>query len=244
LYAGLEAAAGLDSPTDSSSRGPAGLPAAAAADDGNSTTPANKVAAVCNAVRAAAQALDAAGGSPDHPRARLLKVVVTSYARSDPPDLESALLAMRDVKEASLAAGETPSVWVTPAAVGAGSGSEGDEDDDAFVAPQPQPSPVSNVASNAANGHAAADTRDSLGAAADGALRHLLLHVDADALYRCALGLYDLGLAFMVVCHAQKDPGEYLEELSRFGAVEVRRLPTALRFGCDGWLGEWKEGVS
>lgn len=41
------------------------------------------------------------------------------------------------------------------------------------------------------------------GGAAERALRGLLLHVDVDAAYRAALGLYELPLAFMVVTHAQ-----------------------------------------
>jgi elongator complex protein 1 len=64
-----------------------------------------------------------------------------------------------------------------------------------------------------------------LGNAADAALKHLLLYVDVDQLYRTALGLYDLSLAFMVVGHSQKDPGEYLAELTAFGSqadVSVR----------------------
>lgn len=38
---------------------------------------------------------------------------------------------------------------------------------------------------------------------AERALRALLLHVEAGAAYKAALGLYDLPLAFMVVNHAQ-----------------------------------------
>ena len=38
---------------------------------------------------------------------------------------------------------------------------------------------------------------------AEHALRAMLLHVDADAVYRAALGLYELPLAFMVITHAQ-----------------------------------------
>jgi len=41
------------------------------------------------------------------------------------------------------------------------------------------------------------------GGAAEHALRAMLLHVDADAVYQAALGLYELPLAFMVITHAQ-----------------------------------------
>lgn len=61
-------------------------------------------------------------------------------------------------------------------------------------------------------------------AAADAAMRHLLLNLDVDLLYRAALGMYDLPLAFMVVSHAQKDPGEYLNELESFANIKVRVL--------------------
>lgn len=63
-----------------------------------------------------------------------------------------------------------------------------------------------------------------LSAAADAALKHLLLYVDVDLLYRTALGLYDLTLAFMVVSHSQKDPGEYLAELTSFGSQDNEHL--------------------
>jgi hypothetical protein len=211
LYHGLERAAGLEAPAPPPAGNGEGGAGGGGGDDASAA--AGKVAAACAAVRAAAEALQArgGGGGPGPAGARMLKVVVTSFARSDPPDLESALLAVKAAKEAALAAGEAPPVSGAPAAVVAGGSSddEGDEEDAAGPA--------------AANGAAAPNgAAPSLGAAADAALRHLLLHVDSDVAYRTALGLYDLGLAFMVVSHAQKDPGEYLDELSRFGVIQVR----------------------
>lgn len=38
---------------------------------------------------------------------------------------------------------------------------------------------------------------------ADKALKHLLLYVDADELYKTALGMYDLSLSYMVIANAQ-----------------------------------------
>jgi len=96
--------------------------------------------------------------------------LVLSVCRSDPPDLEAAMMAIKQAKE------------------------------------------------SAASSHDPA----SADAAADAAMRHLLLYTDADALYAVALGMYDLSLAFMVVSQAQKDPGEYLGELQQFAAVQVR----------------------
>ncbi len=38
---------------------------------------------------------------------------------------------------------------------------------------------------------------------AEKTLKHLLLHVDPEELYRVALGMYDLPLAYMVISNAQ-----------------------------------------
>jgi elongator complex protein 1 len=79
-----------------------------------------------------------------------------------------------------------------------------------------------------------------LSAAADAALKHLLLYVDVDLLYQAALGLYDLPLAFMAVSHSQKDPGEYLAELSRFGVITTPQLQ---RHAIDISLGRWSKAL-
>jgi elongator complex protein 1 len=115
--------------------------------------------------------------------------------RSDPPSLEAALIAIREVKEASVSSSSTAAA--APAAADAAAAAVA-----AAVAVTPQE----------------AACPAELGSAADAALKHLLLYVDVDQLYRTALGLYDLSLAFMVVGHSQKDPGEYLAELTAFGS--------------------------
>ncbi|KAG2485392.1 hypothetical protein HYH03_015878 [Edaphochlamys debaryana] len=130
-----------------------------------------KIAAVCGAVRQAVSA------RPD--AERLLEVVVTSYARSDPPQLEEAMRCIRDAKERDLAAPGPP---------------------------------------------AAASSTAAAAPAADKALKHLLLYVDPDELYRTALGMYDMALAYMVVVNAQKDPGEAMSELQRFAAISPPAL--------------------
>jgi elongator complex protein 1 len=79
-----------------------------------------------------------------------------------------------------------------------------------------------------------------LSAAADAALKHLLLYVDVDQLYQAALGLYDLPLAFMVVSHSQKDPGEYLSELSGFGSISDVHMQ---RHAIDMSLGRYPKAV-
>ncbi|KAL6751051.1 IKI3 family-domain-containing protein, partial [Haematococcus lacustris] len=148
-----------------------------------------KVTAVCAAIRAAVLARMAhassngapgvgadgvsrslPGSSASAASAELLSVVVTSWARSQPPDLGQALSVIKQAKEQALVCGE-----------GAGGGSGG-------------PGP------------------------AERALRGLLLHVEPEAAYRAALALYDLPLAFMVITHAQRDPGEFLAELQRLSA--------------------------
>lgn len=65
--------------------------------------------------------------------------------------------------------------------------------------------------------------------AAEAALRAVLLHVDADALYREALGLYELPLAFMVITQAQV----------RRGACGVWGIPTGGACACTGRCGGW-----
>jgi elongator complex protein 1 len=113
--------------------------------------------------------------------------------RSDPPSLESALIAVREVKEASVSSS-------TPTAAAAADHAAAAVAAAVAVTPQEATCPA------------------ELSSAADAALKHLLLYVDVDQLYRTALGLYDLSLAFMVVGHSQKDPGEYLAELTAFGS--------------------------
>lgn len=65
------------------------------------------------------------------------------------------------------------------------------------------------------NGHG----HDPTPAAAEVAVRHLLLYCGEEELYRAALGAYELELAYMVVSHSQRDPGEYLLELQEFEAI-------------------------
>ncbi|EFJ51885.1 hypothetical protein VOLCADRAFT_87528, partial [Volvox carteri f. nagariensis] len=156
-----------------------------------------KVTAVCRAVR------DAVLGLPD--AHKYLEVVVTSYARSDPPQLEDAMRCIRDAKEREL-----------------------------------RPPAPGTIVSNGHNVTAPPQPPGHSGPA-DKALKHLLLYVDADELYNTALRMYDMPLAYMVVVNAQKDPGEYLSELQRFGALSppalqrhavdmsLRRYPSALR---------------
>ncbi|KAK9859824.1 hypothetical protein WJX84_001803 [Apatococcus fuscideae] len=76
------------------------------------------------------------------------------------------------------------------------------------------------------DGHAETTDNNELEAKAPTAeegMKHLLLVTDFEKLYRAALGMYDLELAFMVVAHSQRDPGEYLLELQQWAAI--RQVP-------------------
>jgi hypothetical protein len=104
---------------------------------------------------------------------RYLRATVASFARSQPADLGAALLAIKQQMEMEL------SDAGSSGAAGAGA-----------------------AAAAAQNGMAAAAGAAG-GSVAEDALKHLLLTVDAEELYRAALGLYDLPLAYLVVVHAQ-----------------------------------------
>jgi elongator complex protein 1 len=91
----------------------AGMPDLAGPKPQPGTPEANKVTLVCTAIREAVLRRAAAAGdgdiatanttaTPGSLRSGDLRVVVATYARSDPPDLEAALLAIKDAKEAAL----------------------------------------------------------------------------------------------------------------------------------------------
>ena len=62
------------------------------------------------------------------------------------------------------------------------------------------------------------------GASAEQGLKHLLLYNLEEDVYNAALGSYELEMAYMVVTHSQRDPGEYLLQLQQFAAVENEAL--------------------
>ena len=57
------------------------------------------------------------------------------------------------------------------------------------------------------------------GVTAEQGLKHLLLYNFEEEVYKAALGSYELELAYMVVTHSQRDPGEYLIQLQEFAAI-------------------------
>lgn len=75
---------------------------------------------------------------------------------------------------------------------------------------------------------------------AEKGLRYLLTHEPEEAVYRAALGAYELELAYMVVTHSTKDPGEALMELQRFAEVEDECVRMA---EIDRHLGRYESAV-
>ncbi|KAL4420046.1 hypothetical protein ABPG77_007485 [Micractinium sp. CCAP 211/92] len=75
---------------------------------------------------------------------------------------------------------------------------------------------------------------------AEDGLKHLALTTLDDTLYAGALGMYELELAYMVVAHSQKDPGEYLLELQRFAAIPDIHLR---RHAIDIHLRRWERAL-
>lgn len=77
----------------------------------------------------------------------------------------------------------------------------------------------SNENTNGTYGHNSPDNNKQT-TTAEAALKHLLLYSSEEALYQAALSEYELELAYMVIAHSQRDPGEYLFELQQFAAIE------------------------
>lgn len=78
------------------------------------------------------------------------------------------------------------------------------------------------------------------GGEAEKGLRYLLTHQPEEVVYRAALGAYELELAYMVVTHSTKDPGEALMELQRFAAIEDELVRMA---EIDKHLGRYEDAV-
>ena len=55
---------------------------------------------------------------------------------------------------------------------------------------------------------------------AESGLKHILLHNLENDVYNAALGEYELELAYMVITHSQRDPGDYLAQLQEFATIE------------------------
>lgn len=62
---------------------------------------------------------------------------------------------------------------------------------------------------------------------AESGLKHILLHNPENDVYNAALGEYELELAYMVVSHIQRDPGEYLVQLQEFATIQNNSIRKA-----------------
>ena len=52
--------------------------------------------------------------------------------------------------------------------------------------------------------------------------------------------MYDLQLAYMVIAHSQRDPGEYMMELQGFASAPS---PTLVKHAVDMFLGRWQRAL-
>ena len=120
--------------------------------------------------------------------ASFLKPILTSYAVLG--DLRSALAAVRRARERELAQERGREQAAANAAAKEPSATSG-------------PSPLGLARRAAARSTTTADE----------GIRHLLLTVPFEALYRAALRLHDVQLAHLVVLSAGRDPGEHLPQL-------------------------------
>jgi len=71
---------------------------------------------------------------------------------------------------------------------------------------------------------------------AESGLKHILLHSPENDVYNAALQEYELELAYMVVTHSQRDPGEYLSQLQEFAVIEN---PCIRKASIDSHLGRY-----
>lgn len=62
---------------------------------------------------------------------------------------------------------------------------------------------------------------------AESGLKHMLLHIPENDVYHAALAEYELELAYMVITHSQRDPGEYLAQLQQFAVIENENIKKA-----------------
>eukprot|EP00850_Spirogloea_muscicola_P022292 SM000287S10614 [mRNA] locus=s287:107124:112629:+ [translate_table: standard] len=173
-------------------------------DDDDAPPPEGKVTAVCSAIRRALEVEAPAGQARE-------ACILTTLAKSDPPELEAALHRIRRLRDEELLS-----------SAAAMRSSDGD-------AAHCLPAPTSeDVAGRAASGTVAplmVDERATICTkmSAEAALRHLMWLADGDRVFDAALGMYDCGLAAMVASLSQKDPAEILPLLR-----ELQSMPMPL----------------
>eukprot|EP00850_Spirogloea_muscicola_P001379 SM000005S17176 [mRNA] locus=s5:653029:657762:+ [translate_table: standard] len=161
-------------------------------DDGDGALPPEgKVTAVCSAIRRALEA-----EAPASPAREAC--ILTTLAKSDPPELEAALHRIRRLRDEEL--------------LGSAAAMQSSDDDAARCLAAPTPE---DVTGRAASGTVAPPMVDETATictriSAEAALRHLMWLADGDRVFDAALGMYDCRLAAMVASLSQKDPAEIL----------------------------------
>ena len=210
----------------------------------------DKVSSACAALRAAALATrDGDGDDDDDDGAEPLLddkwelVVLSSYARSEPPDAAAALRRVGRRRERELA--EAAAVASSPACDGPAGAAANDEGSPSAAASRDDDPDAIVVASGASTLEAAAAAGKDAGDQTFGglvsssrlssstALRHLLALEGAKALFDAAIGTYDVSLAYLVGQNSNMDPGEFVPELRRLQAMPpaLRRADVDLRLG-------------
>jgi len=157
----------------------------------------DKVRRVAAALRDALKRATENSSSSSSSESSFLKPILTSYAVLG--DLQSALAAVRRARERELAQGK-----------------EEEEENEKQQRQQllSAASTVNNPSPLGLGRRAAARSSSSTATTtADEGIRHLLLTVPFEALYRAALRLHDVQLAHLVVLSAGRDPGEHLPQL-------------------------------
>ena len=167
-------------------------------------------------------------------------VVLSSYARSEPPDAAAALRRVGRRRERELA--EAAAVASSPVDedASASSAADGDDAEEDSSSRRFDPDAVV-VASGASALDAAAGKQSGLSRpvrssrlASSTALRHLLALEGAKALYDAAVGTYDVSLAYLVGQHSNMDPGEFVPDLRRLEEMPPRFVARRLIFDSEG----------
>ncbi|GBG58830.1 hypothetical protein CBR_g230 [Chara braunii] len=193
-----------------------------------------KVHAICKAIR---QTLLQKGQDEDFGKQRsrdLELCVLTTLARSDPPELEEALRRIKLIKEGEF--GKTI-------------GQQEEEEEGSHMMRDKRQRGLSTEDAlkhlmlikegefgktigqqeeEEEGSHMMRDKRQR-GLSTEDALKHLMVLTDSNRLFDTALGIYDLHLAAMVASHSQRDPKEFLPFLQELEAMP----PPLLRYTID-----------
>eukprot|EP00850_Spirogloea_muscicola_P009586 SM000054S18072 [mRNA] locus=s54:234481:239381:+ [translate_table: standard] len=189
-------------------------------DNDGAPPPEGKVTAVCSAIRRALEAEAPAGPARE-------ACILTTLAKSDPPELEAALHRIRRLRDEEL--------------LGDAAAMQSSDGDAAHCLPVPT---SEDVAGRAARGTVAPPMAEESATictkmSAEAALRHLMWLADGDRVFDAALGMYDCRLAAMVASLSQKDPAEILPLLRELQSMP----PPLMRAAIDRRLGRMESAL-